>query len=158
MTCTYDAILSDDYRGILDVAVVGPAFGVDGRADYGFFFDEEPEGKRVVWQEDGYLIADADYDSPTLILFHGGRPCGFYFDMMAWLDPDHRGRGLATRMVLSYASHFGADAFAEQRRKAGCGLGFSQEGYDLHIRVLEIAEEKRSVNTYPALSRRGVLK
>jgi hypothetical protein len=75
------------------------------------------------------------------MLFHKGSVVGFYFDMMAWLDPEHRGNGLATKMIFAFANHFGDDAFREARIKADCALGFSQEGYDLHARALEMATE-----------------
>ncbi|MBY3157235.1 hypothetical protein HFO56_33460 [Rhizobium laguerreae] len=137
----YAAILSDDYAAILDVAHIGPHFGFDGREEYDFFFDEQLSGDDVVWEEGDYAIADVHYDSPTLMLFHKGRVVGFYYDMMAWLDPEHRGNGLATKMIFAYADHFGEDAFREQRIRAGCALGFSQRGYDLHVRALGMATE-----------------
>jgi RimJ/RimL family protein N-acetyltransferase len=137
----YTAILSDDYAAILDVAQIGPYFGFDGREEYDFFFDEQLSAEDVIWEEGDYAIADVHYESPTVMLFHKGSVVGFYFDMMAWLDPEHRGNGLATKMIFAYADHFGDDAFKEQRIKADCALGFSQEGYDLHIRALEMAIE-----------------
>jgi GNAT superfamily N-acetyltransferase len=136
-----NAILSDDYAGIIDVAQIGPHFGFDGREEYHFFFDEQLSAEDVVWEEGDYAIADVHYDSPTVMLFHKGSVVGFYYDMMAWLDPEHRGKGLATKMIFAYADHFGDDAFREARIKADCALGFSQEGYDLHVRALEMAME-----------------
>lgn len=134
-----NAILSEDYAGILDVAEIGPEFSFDGREEFDFFFDEKCEGKKELWTDGEFSILDADYDEPTVMVFRGGKPIGFYFDMMAWVDEEYRGRGLASRMILCYADHFGDHAFAEQRKKADCAMGFSQEGYDLHTRVLEIA-------------------
>ncbi|MBY3432914.1 hypothetical protein HFN89_01820 [Rhizobium laguerreae] len=136
----HTAILSDDYAAILDVAQIGAHFGFDGREEYDFFFEEElPED--ILWEDGDYAIADVGYDSPTVMLFHKGSVVGFYFDMMAWLDPGHRGRGLATMLIFAYADHFGEDAFREQRIRAGCAIGFSQKGYDLHVRALEVATE-----------------
>ncbi|MDW9481734.1 hypothetical protein GOB57_24100 [Sinorhizobium meliloti] len=138
----YSAILSDDYQAILDVAQISPIHAFDGRVEYDFFFHEDsPSTESVVWQEGDYAIADVDYDSPTVMLFHKGNVVGFYFDMMAWLDEEHRGRGLATKMIFAYADRFGEAAFAEQRAKADCALGFSPEGYDLHERALEMARQ-----------------
>lgn len=137
----YTAILSDDYAAILDVAQINPIHGFDGRAEYDFFFDEELPADAVIWEEGAYAIADVGYDSPTVMLFHEGSVVGFYFDMMAWLDAEHRGRGLATKMIFAYADRFGGDAFAEPRKRADCGMGFSPEGYDLHERALEMARQ-----------------
>ncbi|MCS4090154.1 GNAT family N-acetyltransferase [Rhizobium sp. BK176] len=136
-----NAILSDDYAAILDVAQVGPYFGVNGREDYHFFFDELLVAEDIVWEDGDYAIADVHYDTPTVMLFHQGSVVGFYYDMMAWLDPEHRGNGLATKMIFAFADHFGDDAFKEARIKADCAMGFSQEGYDLHVRALEMARE-----------------
>ena len=137
----YTAILSDDYRGILDVAQISPIHSFDGRAEYDFFFDEELPGDAVIWEEGDYAIADVSYDNPTVMLFHNGSVVGFYFDMMAWLDAEHRGRGLATKMIFAYADRFGEDAFAESRVRADCAMGFSPEGYELHERALQLARE-----------------
>lgn len=137
----YTAILSDDYAAILDVAQISPVFGVNGREEYDFFFDEQLVAEDVIWEEGDYAIADVHYDSPTVMLFHKGSVVGFYYDMMAWLDTEHRGNGLATKMIFAFADHFGDDAFREPRIKADCALGFSQKGYDLHVRALEMARE-----------------
>ena len=137
----YSAILTDDYAAILDVAQVSPIHGFDGRDEYDFFFDEQLPADAVIWEEGEYAIADVGYDSPTVMLFHEGKVVGFYFDMMAWLDVEHRGRGLATTMIFAYADRFGENAFADQRVKADCALGFSPEGFDLHQRALEIARQ-----------------
>ncbi|MCV9964063.1 hypothetical protein OIU34_19465 [Pararhizobium sp. BT-229] len=137
----YTAILSDDYAAILDVAQISPVHGFDGRAEYDFFFGEELPTDAVIWEDGDYAIADVGYDSPTVMLFHQGSVVGFYFDMMAWLDAEHRGRGLATKMIFAYADRFGGNAFADQRAKAGCALGFSPEGYDLHERALQLARD-----------------
>lgn len=138
---SYAAILSDDYAGILEVAVVHPMHSFNGREEYDFFFEEEMPKDAVIWEDGDYAIADVRYDEPTLMLFHKGKVVGFYFDMMAWLDPEHRGKGLATQLILSYAQHLGENAFSDQRKKAGCALGFSPEGYALHGRTLEVARE-----------------
>lgn len=137
----YNAILSEDYQGVLDVAQISPIHSFDGRAEYDFFFEEELSADAVIWEEGDYAIADVAYDTPTVMLFHKGNVVGFYFDMMAWLDADHRGRGLATRMIFAYADRFGDDAFADTREKADCAMGFSPEGYDLHERALEMARQ-----------------
>jgi RimJ/RimL family protein N-acetyltransferase len=140
-TMNYSAILTDDYADILDVAQVSPIHGFDGREEYDFFFDETLPADAVIWEHGEYTIADVGYDSPTVMLFHAGKVVGFYFDMMAWLDADHRGMGLATKMIFAYADRFGENAFREQRIKADCALGFSPEGFDLHQRALELARE-----------------
>lgn len=133
------AILSDDYRGILEVAVVSDIHTFDGRAEYDFFFDETLVSATVVWEEGDYAIADVGYDDPTLMLFYRGGPVGFYFELMCWVDEDHRGKGLATQLVLQYADTFGEDCFVRLRRKAGCAMGFSPAGFALHERALEVA-------------------
>lgn len=143
-TMNLSAILSDDYAAILDVAQISPIHSFDGREEYDFFFDEELRSEDVIWEEGEYAVADVNYDSPTVVLFHRGRAVGFYFDMMAWLDEDHRGQGLATKMIFAYAGRFGPEAFAEQRVKADCALGFSPEGFDLHVRALEMARRMAS--------------
>ena len=144
------AILSEDYAGILDVAQVSDIHAFDGREEYDFFFDEDMDPQSVVWSDGDYAIADVGYDDPTLMLFHDGKVVGFYFEMMAWLDEGHRGRGLATRMILEYAERFGDDCFAVQREKADCAMGFSPEGYDLHVRALEAARLIAASSAPPA--------
>lgn len=134
------AILSDDFSGILEVAQVHECHSFDGREEYDFFFEETLDRSRVVWFEGAYAMADVGYDSPTLMLFHEGEVVGFYFELMAWLDPEHRGRGLATQMVLQYAETFGDDCFAPLRKAADCAMGFSPEGYALHCRALDHAQ------------------
>nr|WP_250808272.1 hypothetical protein [Neorhizobium tomejilense] len=135
------AILSDDYAAILDVAEVSETHSFNGREEYDFFFDEELDPTNVIWSEGDYAIADVGYDDPTVMLFNNGKVVGFYFELMAWLDPEHRGNGLATQMILAYAERFGDDCFARPRAKAGCAMGFSPDGYDLHVRARERANE-----------------
>jgi GNAT superfamily N-acetyltransferase len=135
----YTAILSDDYQGILDVAQISPIHSFDGRTEYDFFFEEELRRDALIWEEGDYAITDVGYDSPTVMLFHKGSVVGFYFDMMAWLDAEHRGMGFATKMIFAYADRFGENAFAAPRLNADCALGFSPEGYELHERALELA-------------------
>lgn len=134
-------ILSDAYAGVLDVAVVGEAFGFDARDEYEHFFDEEPDDGRLLWQEGDYRIEDPGYDDPTVVLFHKGAVVGMYFSMMAWLDEAHRGKGLATRMIFMFADRFGQDAFDDIRVKADCAFGFSEDGLRLHENARRRAED-----------------
>jgi GNAT superfamily N-acetyltransferase len=144
------ALLSDDYAVILSVAQVSDVHSFDGREAYDFFFEEELDASRVIWADGDYAIADVGYDDPTVMLFHRGAVVGFYFELMAWLDDEHRGRGLATQMILSYAERFGDDCFVQPRIKADCAMGFSPEGYDLHVRAREKAREMLDIPREPA--------
>jgi hypothetical protein len=111
-------------------------FTIDGRADedYDWLWDcaADPRGLRPpVWVGDGYQVReliDVEPEGTFALLAPGGQPCGFYMDGQAWIDPEHRGKGLSSRLILAAAEFHGGSPIVD----APCGLGFSSAGLAAH--------------------------
>lgn len=112
---------------------------------HSFYLEAEYDGKNVIWSgADGYALCSVpDDDAPTVLLFHKENTVvGLYRDMMAWIDPEHRGKGLGTTMIVEFAEHFGENAFSSEENDAADGLGFTSAGYAVHQAAREIAMER----------------
>jgi len=136
------ALFTSHFEQVVRNAIVADVFEFDGRCgDYDHFFETTPKQCDIVWREGEYRMGSArDNDEYAFVLFHGETPVGFYTQMMAWIDPPHRGKGLAQRMIVEFASHFGPDAFKAVDDPAE-GYGFSDAGLSVHLRARELARQ-----------------
>ena len=76
----------------------------------------------------------------------GGKVVGFYLDGQAWVEPAHRGNGLGTAMVLSFMALHGKPPSTR-------GIGFSEEGYAIHLKALEALASLHDDASRPAAGR-----
>lgn len=112
---------------------------------HSFYLEEEFVSENVIWSgEDGYALCTLPHDDAhTVLLFHKGvKVVGLYRDMMAWIEPDHRGQGLGATMIVEFAEHFGENAFTSEQNDPAEGLGFTEAGYAAHKAAQEIAVER----------------
>lgn len=122
----------DDFVG--PHAVNDQLYGFDGRdEENGIHFDAEISD-RVLWvSPDGAYTARpaADPDgepATTVLLVHGGDGIvGYYAGGMVWIDPEHRGQGLAPWLVLSACAEAGGVPYGNSEK-----MGFSEAGIAAH--------------------------
>lgn len=136
-------LLSDDYREILENSLISASCAIDDDDENNDVWMGCAVPSDVLWASpDGnYEIVDGDGERPLVVLLHRGDPVGYYVDMGAWIDPEHRGKGLGTGLVLVAASRYGRSAFINhQVEDPRHGLGFSESGFELHDRVPAAAE------------------
>lgn len=115
--------------------LVGPQFEVDGRADEYSHVWEWEELTDAVWSADGYSVHGlVGFEPPCMVLARGGQRIGFYMGGQSWIDPEHRGRGLGAAMAVA------ATAFSGRLPDVR-DIGFSEAGYRLHLRALEMIRE-----------------
>lgn len=115
---------------------VGDFFSIDGREDESYEtlweWAEELENRRFpVWVGGGYSICEInDYhpEGTFILLAPDGKPVGFYANAQCWIDPEHRGKGLSTPLILAAADFHGGSPTENTE-----GLGFSYAGYAAHI-------------------------
>jgi len=115
--------------------LVSPIFEIDGwDGEYSIVWDWEDTVR--VWTEGGYSIHGlVDFEPCCVVLRHEGESVGFYMDGQCWVDPDHRGRGLARAMVVALVAW-------SRRLPDVKDIGFSEAGYRLHISALrQITQE-----------------
>lgn len=71
---------------------------------------------------------DPDFTAPDpVVLRCNGRTVGFYFAGMAWIDPEHRGRGLSTMMILAACVAAGGPVY-----DTAATMGFTPAGHAAH--------------------------
>jgi len=124
----------DDFVG--GAIHVGPSFEFDGRADgtdsdedYTHVWDWDDFG-RTLWSgtRDGteYSVVElAGFDPPTVALRTEGETVGYYMDAMCWVDPPHRGKGLAVDLIR------GGIALLDKVPNLNA-VGFSEAGLAAH--------------------------
>lgn len=120
-----------DEDDLLGGCMVSPVFGLEGDSeDFDHVF-EWGDLTCSVWADGEYeVVGCVDFEPGCVVVRKDGETVGFYMDGQAWVEPDHRRKGLGTAMILSFlALH---DRLPNTR-----GIGFSEEGYALHCRVLE---------------------
>ncbi len=113
---------------------VAETFAIDGREEeYDLYFDA-PYDLTPAWTSaDGlhavHLVTDEDWNPPTAVLLDlRSEECvGFYAGGELWIEPEHRGRGLSTALILCLVDHLGQAAYDN-----GKGMGFSAAGYAAH--------------------------
>lgn len=144
------ALLSKAFARIVDDAFVSDAFEFDGRCgDYEYYLEQELDISSVVFERDGYAIqCDGDEDMQDVVLIHDGKAVGFYADLMIWIDPEHRGKGLSVDMVTAFADHYGAGAYRDLEKRLS-PLGFSVAGWRAHEKAAEIAREFKTSRNPP---------
>lgn len=130
-------------------AMVRPLFTIDGRVDddYAWIWDQPVIVGRLVWAAGAYsvrVIEDPDCEPPVhAVLVHATEGlCGFYMAGQVWVDEVHRGRGLATPLILAVAETIGGSPVPN---KTGTAIGFSPEGYHAHLRAHRTAV-RRALN------------
>ena len=88
-------------------------------------------GKAFWTSGNGYeirAVPDPHWTPPTLVLLDpGGIPCGFYSGDQAWVDGEHRGRGLGAELALAMADAIGTNPIRQPD-----GLGFTEAGFATH--------------------------
>lgn len=116
-------------------SMVDERFAFDGRSeDYDAFRNlahDDASLRYSVRRPDGYKIAmvdDPDFDpSPTTLVFRENAVVGFYARPMVWVDPEHRGRGLARDLIV-----VAAEAMEEGPMGDVMPMGFSEAGLAAH--------------------------
>jgi ribosomal protein S18 acetylase RimI-like enzyme len=146
------ALLTPHFETIMDNAMIDDFFyDFDATEEsHSFYLEADYDEKNVIWSgADGYALCSLpDDDAPTVLLFHKNTTVvGLYRDMMAWIDPDHRGKGLGTAMVVEFAEHFGENAFSSDENDPADGLGFTSAGFAIHQAAREIAMERLEAST-----------
>lgn len=113
---------------------VSETFAIDGREEeYALYFDAPYDLSPAWTSADGlhavHLVTDEDWDPPTAVLIDARtQDCaGFYAGGELWIDPEHRGRGLSTALILCLVDHLGRAAYDNRT-----GMGFSAAGYAAH--------------------------
>lgn len=119
----------EDFIGI---SMISQNFAIDGRADEDYeivwtWTDLSPP----LWSDGRYCVREMrDFIPEGSVVLQDamGRTCGFYMGGQAWIDPDHRGKGLSTRLILASAEILDCSPTAMFG-----GLGFTEEGYAAHV-------------------------
>jgi hypothetical protein len=126
---------------------VAEGYFFDGRApEYRAFFAARP-APRPLWTSacGRYSVAaveDPDFEvpptavlnapdfvtPPPVLLRHAARTVGFYYGGMAWIDREHRGRGLAPMMILAGCVAAGGPTYDTEST-----MGFSAAGFAAHL-------------------------
>ena len=125
-------------------AMILPVFEIDGRRDESFelvweFAEDESCLGPSVWTGMGYTISRLiDFEPEgTFVLFdHRKHACGFYMGGSCWIDPKHRAKGLSKHLILAACRFLGGCPSQNTE-----GLGYSQEGYEAHVRAHRYAVE-----------------
>lgn len=120
----------------LEGAMIAPSFEMDGRTEE----DYEPiwlcdTFSKPVFEEHGYEIVELpEFDKTCVVLRHKGETVGFYMDAQLWVDDEHRGQSFGAKMVVC------ASALTGEAPNVTF-VGFSDEGYNAHVKALELARE-----------------
>lgn len=114
--------------------MVGTGFAIDGRDEEYALYLDAPYDLEPVWRsaDDRYavhLVTDEDWDPPTAVLIDARTEgcVGFYAGGELWIEPEHRGGGLSTALILCLVDRLGRAAYDNRT-----GLGFSAAGYAAH--------------------------
>ncbi len=144
------ALLTDHFQTIMENAQINDLlYDFDATEDsHSFYLESEFNRNDVIWSgAGGYnLCAVPGDDAPTVLLFHDSRVVGLYRDMMAWVDPRHRGKGLGATMIVEFAEYFGEHAFRNEEDDPSAGLGFTIAGFAAHRVARTIATERLEVS------------
>jgi hypothetical protein len=123
----------DDFTG---PAVITEAAATEGRhPDYDDWLwpmagDPDTLADPAWLNDEGYricLLIDCEPAGTFVLLDSASSPCGFYYASGLWIDPDHRGKGLSTPLILTAAAFHGGSPTNNTE-----GLGFSKAGYAAH--------------------------
>jgi ribosomal protein S18 acetylase RimI-like enzyme len=141
------ALLTSHFEMIMENAQIDDVlYEFDATEEsHSFYLEADYDETAVIWAgADGYALCTVpDDDAPTVLLFHKEKKVvGLYRDMMAWIDPDHRGKGLGTTMIVEFAEHFGENDFQSDHNDAAEGLGLTDAGFAVHQAAREIAMER----------------
>jgi GNAT superfamily N-acetyltransferase len=147
------ALLTDHFEKVMENAMIDDfLYNFDANEDsHSFYLDAEYDEANLIWQnDDGYRLCKVPGDdAPTVLLFHEESVVGLYRDMMAWINPDHRGKGLGTTMIVEFADHFGENAFKNEQNDPAEGLGFTDAGFAVHQNARQIAMERLELSSSP---------
>lgn len=125
--------LSEDE--FLEGAIIAPSFEIDGRSqeDYESIWCWGDFGN-VIFEEHGYAIVPlTDFEPYCVVLRCKNETVGFYMDGQVWVDDEHRGQSFGAKMILC------ASALLNEVPDVRM-TGFSEEGYDAHVKSLQIAQ------------------
>jgi GNAT superfamily N-acetyltransferase len=126
LSVTERRLFGEDY-------VVSEVFSVDGRDEdeYGHIFEWD-ELTDPIWTEGAYSIMGCiEFEPDCVRLHHDGAPVGFYMGGQAWVDPEHRGKGLGAKMIVACIAMSG-------RLPPVRDIGFSDDGFRAHENALAI--------------------
>lgn len=140
------ALLTAHFQLIMDNAQINDAFyGFDASQEesHSFYLETVFNADTAIWHNGDYTLCTVpDDDAPTALLYHKEQVVGLYRDMMAWIEPGHRGKGLGACMIMEFAEHFGEDAFQSGAGDPADGIGFTVAGYAAHQAARELAENR----------------
>lgn len=125
---------SPDFDRIMETALISDGFAIDDDDEViEAWLSCDAVGEPLSIPAPGYAVVESNGMRPLVLLLHQGEAVGYYVDMSAWIDPDHRGKGLGVEMILAAASCFGRSAFIDRDvRDPRNGVGFSAAGYVIH--------------------------
>jgi len=132
-----------DSENVLGTCMVGPLFSFHARddGDYGHIF-EWTDFTAPIWEQDEYQIVGLqDFEPSAVGLLKDNKVVGFYLDGQAWIDLEHRGKGLGPAMVVSFVSMTGNLPHVED-------IGFSDEGYRIHLKAIELIRQFAGENVF----------
>ena len=138
---------SGDFQEVLDGAWISEEYYFNGRGeDYEYYFDLTPEETTQIRTYEGYSIEVGcdDLSDYAILRAPSGEVCGFYYRFMAWIDEEHRGKGLCPQMIFAFAQHFGEDAWGDDLQDCQGGMGFTEEGFTAHESARLIAMEQQA--------------
>lgn len=101
-----------------------------GEYDHVFEWDDLTP---VIWTDPDHIYeirGCVEFDPACVVLRRDGLTVGFYMGGQAWIDPDHRGKGLGAAMIVS--------TIAMTRELPPVqDIGFSGAGYQAHMAALK---------------------
>jgi len=125
-----DELWKADFDDFVGKAAVSDVFTIDTSEDpFPMIFEWDDFGEPVWCAErkrTRYEIRRLiDFDPITLVLRSEGQTVGFYASGMCWIDPAHRGHGLAVDLIRAFATVNGSTPNLNH-------LGFSRAGWAAH--------------------------
>jgi GNAT superfamily N-acetyltransferase len=139
---------------------VGEEYTFDGRDEAweDHVWDCVELDQPVLWYGEGdqagyrILALEGEADDGVVLISPDGEPCGFYCNGPSWIDPEHRGLGLSTPLILTEAYRVGRSPMAHAEWR-----DFSPAGYQAHVKAWEAARRECGleieVSNAPAIQR-----
>ncbi|TLX16026.1 hypothetical protein [Rhizobium sp. MHM7A] len=118
---------------------VSPFFSIDGRSEYFTRVFEWDDFTAPIWidQEEGYSIEGLiGYDPVCVGLRIAGNVVGFYLDGGSWIDVEHRGKGLSSKMIICAIAFAGKLPRSQEK-------GFSEAGFAAHAAAARLLPNVR---------------
>ncbi len=148
-------VLSRQFKEMLKNAFIASTFTFDPHhEDYEHCTDPDNwAGLDPVWSNEEYRIyaLGLDWQPLTVVLTDAnGDFAGIYMCPMCFVEDQHRGKGLAARMIAEFGWHYGEYGYNNEYDDLTAGIGFTEGGYAAHesAALITKAESKarRAIN------------